>query len=230
MRALIRPLTRFYFRLWQPVYRRRYDRLVLETLDGVPLLMLPGVFNGVLLRTGAFLARTLTALPLAASGDVSVLDLGTGSGLGAVFAARRGFRVVGVDINPEAVRCARINVLLNHVEDRVEIRPGDLFTPVAGERFDFVLFNPPFYRGIPRNNLDYAWRGVDTFERFAAGLPAALKPGGRALIVLSSDGNGEEMLAALRAYACALEVVARRDLGNEVLTVYSVGCDEDHSL
>ena len=230
MRALIRPLTRFYFRLWQPVYRRRYDRLVLETLDGVPLLMLPGVFNGVLLRTGAFLARILTALPLAASGDVSVLDLGTGSGLGAVFAARRGFRVVGVDINPEAVRCARINVLLNQVEDRVEIRPGDLFAPVAGERFDFVLFNPPFYRGIPRNNLDYAWRGVDTFERFAAGLPAALKPGGRALIVLSSDGNGEEMLAALRAYACALEVVARRDLGNEVLTVYSVGCDEDHSL
>jgi len=230
MRALIRPLTRFYFRLWQPVYRRRYDRLVLETLDGVPLLMLPGVFNGVLLRTGAFLARTLTALPVTASGDVSVLDLGTGSGLGAVFAARRGFRVVGVDINPEAVRCARINVLLNHVEDRVEIRPGDLFAPVAGERFDFVLFNPPFYRGIPRNNLDYAWRGVDTFERFAAGLPAALKPGGRALIVLSSDGNGEEMLAALRAYACALEVVARRDLGNEVLTVYSVGCDEDHSL
>jgi len=199
--------------------------------------MLPGVFNGVLLRTGAFLAQTLTTLPLAASGDVSALDLGTGSGLGAVFAARRGFRVVGVDINPEAVRCARINVLLNRVEDRVEIRLGDLFAPVAGERFDLVLFNPPFYQGAPRHDLDYAWRGTDIFERFAAGLPAALKPGGRALVVLSSDGRGEELLAALRAHPrvgraspSALEVVARRDLGNEVLTVYSVSSDEDHSL
>ena len=78
---------------------------------------------------------------------MAVLDMGTGSGIAAIAAARRGARVVAVDISTEAVRCARINVLLNRVDDRVEIRCGDLFEPVQGERFDLVLFNPPFYAG-----------------------------------------------------------------------------------
>ena len=57
--------------------------------------------------------------PLIPPGSI-VLDMGTGSGVGAVFAARNAARVVAVDVNPEAVRCARINVLLHHIEDRVD--------------------------------------------------------------------------------------------------------------
>jgi release factor glutamine methyltransferase len=148
--------------------------------------------------------------------------MGTGSGVGAVFAARAGYRVLAVDINPEAVRCASMNVLLNRLEAQVEVRQGDLFAPVADERFDLVLFNPPFYRGIPRGALDHAWRGLDVFERFAAGLPAALAPAGRALLVLSTDGDAAGMLRALEAQQLAHRVVARRDLGNEVLTLHEV--------
>ena len=62
--------------------------------------------------------------------------MGTGSGVGAVFAAQWARRVVAVDINPAAVRCARINALLNHVEDRVDVVEGDLFEPIGGQRFD----------------------------------------------------------------------------------------------
>ena len=97
----------------------------------------------------------------------SALDMGTGSGVGAIFAARRGYRVVAVDINPQAVRCARINTLLNRLEERIEVRRGDLFEPVRGERFDLVLFNPPFFVGEPRSDLDRAWRGREVLERFA---------------------------------------------------------------
>src|SRR5205823_1604642 len=111
---------------------------------------------------------------LAPGGPGRALDMGTGSGIGAVFAARAGYRVVGVDLNPEAVRCARINALMNRLEDRLEAREGDLFAPVAGERFDLILFNPPFFRGEPRDALDMAWRSVDVLERFAEGLPSAL--------------------------------------------------------
>ena len=79
-----------------------------------------------------------------------MLDLGTGSGVGAVFAAQWAGQVVAVDVNPAAVRCARINVLLHGVEDRVDVLQGDLFEPVAGERFDVILFNPPYFPGQPR--------------------------------------------------------------------------------
>jgi methylase of polypeptide subunit release factors len=220
----LRWLWRVWLRLRHQRLGRRHRRLVLERIDGVPIVVLPEVFNPVLFRTGAFLARTV---PPAAGGDgraaraPRALDLGTGSGIGAIFAARRGYDVIGVDVNPEAVRCARLNVLLNDLEGRVEIRSGDLFTPVAGEQFDLVLFNPPFYRGKPADPLDQAWRATDVIERFAAGLGQALRPGGEALVVLSTDGEWRAMLAALEAQGFQPRPIASRDFGNEVLTVYS---------
>jgi release factor glutamine methyltransferase len=152
--------------------------------------------------------------------------MGTGSGIGAIFAARRGYRVVAVDLNPEAVRCARINALLNGLEDRIEVRAGDLFEPVRGERFDLILFNPPFFRGRPSGLFDLAWRGVDILERFAAGLPACLAPGGRALILLSTDGDAGGMLRALAAEGLVVGIEARRHFGNEIMTIYSARMPE----
>ena len=99
---------------------------------------------------------------------------------------------------------------------------GDLFAPVAGLRFDLVLFNPPFFRGRPKSRRDMAWRGTDVMERFAAGLPLALVPDGRALVVLSTDGDAPGMIRAFKREGLAVEVVARRDFGNEIMTVYGV--------
>ena len=220
----LRPFWRLWLRLRHQTLGRRYRRLVLERIDGVPLVVLPDVFNPVLLRTGVFLARNLPQAVVAEGslvGPQRALDLGTGSGIGAIFAARRGYDVIGVDINPEAVRCARINVLLNKLEGRVEIRSGDLFMPVAGDQFDLVLFNPPFYRGIPVDALDQAWRATDVIERFATGLRQTLRPNGEALVVLSTDGEWQAMLAALEAHGFQTRPVASRDFGNEIVTVYS---------
>jgi methylase of polypeptide subunit release factors len=208
----------------RPLLERRIRRPVLERIDGVPLVVLPEVLNPVVFRSGAFLARTVAVSPLAAppSPGACALDMGTGSGVGAVFAARRGFRVIGVDLNPDAVRCARANVLLNGLEERIEIRHGDLFAPVAGERFDLVLWNPPFFRGEPRSRFDLAWRSTDVMERFAAGLPAALALGGLALVLLSTDGDAPGTVAALAAAGLELAIAARRHFGSEIMTVYSV--------
>ncbi len=221
-RSIAVALVRAWLTLRYRVLSRRYDRLTLEMIDGVPLVVLPQVFNPVLLRTGAFMARALMRLPLGNAASLAVLDMGTGSGVGAVFAARRGARVIAVDINAEAARCARINALLNHLDDRIEVRQGDLFAPVAGQKFDLVLFNPPFYRGAPSNNLDHAWRGLDVFERFAGGLAAMLNPGGQALLVLSSDGDCHELLDELVAAGFRSEIVEQKDLINEVLTIYAM--------
>jgi release factor glutamine methyltransferase len=221
--TLRRPLALLGDSLQRPFLRRRLGRVIVEHVDGVPLVVLPQVFNPVVFRTGAMLGRTVASSPLAEPRPGSrVLDLGSGSGVGAVFAARRGHRVVAVDLNPEAVRCVRINALLNGLEERIEARQGDLFAPAAGQAFDLVLFNPPFFRGDPRDPLDAAWRGNDVLERFAVGLPAALAPEGIALLLLSSHGDCEALLAALRDQGMGIETAARRDFGSEVLTAYAV--------
>lgn len=201
---------------------RRYGRLVIETIDGVPLVVLPDVFNPLLFRGGALLAGAIAGHPSVAAPGLSVLDLGCGSGVVSVFAARRGARVVAADINPSAVRCARLNALLNGVEAQVEAREGDLFAPVVGEQFDLIVFNPPFFRGRPQGALDHAWRGETVFERFAAGLAGHLRPGGRAWILLSTDGDGAELLALLSAQGFGLEVVVERRWWNEIMTIYAV--------
>jgi methylase of polypeptide subunit release factors len=222
-----REIWRAWLRLRHQVIGRRYRRLVLERVDGVPLVIFPDVFNPVLLRSGVFLARNLPA-PVPSSPPESMrpraLDIGTGSGIGAIFAARLGYQVVAVDLNPEAVRCARINVMLNHLDERVEIFLGDLFAPVAGQRFDLVVFNPPFFRGVPTDPLDQAWRATDVIERFAAGLGQVLRPGGQAHIVLSTDGEWHAMLEALASVGLAVQPTVGKDFGNEVLTVYAVTC------
>lgn len=216
---LIRPLWSRLLR-WRVglLYRHRHERPVLECVADRPILVLPTVFNPRLFRTGAFLAESLDSRLIPAG--AIVLDMGTGSGVGAIVAAAWAERVVGVDINAEAVRCARINALLNDVDACVDVRQGDLFEPVHGETFDVVLFNPPFFRGTPRDAFDYAWRSDDTVERFAAGLSAHLSPGGHALVILSTDGEAPAFLRSFRDNGFAVTAIAERDFVNEVLTVY----------
>jgi HemK-related putative methylase len=198
--------------------KRRYDDYRLERVLDMRIMVIPGVANPNLLRTGAFFASRIDARLIGAG--TSVLDMGTGSGVCALFAARHARRVVAVDISAAAVRCARLNAVLNHLDDRIDIRHGDLFTPLADERFDLVLFNPPFLLGDPKDDRDAAWRSSDAARRFAAGLGDHLEPGGTALLLLSSFGDACTFFESeLRAYGFGLDVFARRRFINETLTI-----------
>jgi methylase of polypeptide subunit release factors len=197
----------------------RYDRFRLERVLDMPILVIPTVANPKLLRTGAFFASQIDARMIRA--DTSVLDMGTGSGVCALAAARLTRRhVVAVDINSAAVRCARVNAVLNRLEERLEARHGDLFVPVARERFDVVLFNPPFLIGTPKDDRDAAWRSNDAARRFAAGLADHLTPGGAAYVLLSTFGDGCALFESeLRLRGFRLEAFARRRFINETLII-----------
>ncbi len=104
----------------------------------------------------------------------TVLDMGTGAGVQAVFAARRGAHVVATDIEPAAVANTRHNAQRLGVPDSVETRRGDLFAALRpGERFDVILFNIEY----PNSDADQTlWR---IHERFFADVKRFLRPTGR---------------------------------------------------
>jgi carbamoyltransferase len=80
---------------------------------------------------------------IASSAGRAALDLCTGSGVGALKAALAFDRVVGVDVNPQAINFARFNALLNDM-DNCSFEQGDLYGPVGDQRFDAITANPPF--------------------------------------------------------------------------------------
>lgn len=220
---------RLRFHLFQ---RHRYNRLTVETLAGKPFVILPGVFNPTLFFSSAFFVQTFS--PELIPPGATVLDMGTGSGVGAVLAAQwaaqgtaaqgSAGRVVAVDVNPAAVRCARINALLNGVDDRVEVRAGDLFAPVAGAQFDVVLFNPPYISGTAKNDLEKAFFSTGLATRFATELRTHLNPDGYALVILSDiDAPFEAaFLAALAQANFSRRIVRQKKLPTETLTIYQI--------
>ena len=217
MKHLTRLLLWLRFHLFQ---RHRFNRLVLEHVAGRPLLVLPQVFNPTLFLTSEFMVQALNEQLIPAG--TSLLDMGTGSGIGAIFAAQWAGRVTAVDINPAAARCARINVLLNQLEDKITVYEGDLFTPLAGQRFDVILFNPPYYRGTPTSPLDHAFRATDVVERFAAAATDYLAPAGHILLLLANTGDETAFLQTFRHHGYTPNPLAHRHLPGEQITLWQL--------
>lgn len=122
----------------------------------------------------------------------NVLDMGTGSGALAILAAETSDRVVAVDVNPTAVACAKLNCSRLDLDRKIEVREGDLFEPVAGnERFDLILFNPPFLEGKPKSLPDRAMFDEDysSLTQFFRSAPGFLTATGRVLICFGSVGD-----------------------------------------
>jgi release factor glutamine methyltransferase len=147
-----------------------------------------------------------------------VLDLGTGCGLLAILAAKAGGTVIATDINPSAIECARENAEAHGVSDRIYFRLGDLFEPVSGERFDLIVFNPPYLPVQPGEalgfSLDRAWEagpdGRAVIDVFLNELSGHLTPNGRAMFVQSSLADISKTLRRLETDGFRVEILRKK--------------------
>lgn len=73
--------------------------------------------------------------------DFSVLDIGCGSGVLAIAAARHGAKALAIEIDPRAAQIAAINARQNRVAQRVRVIAGDGARFIAGKQFDLVFAN-----------------------------------------------------------------------------------------
>ena len=125
------------------------------------------------------LAQATPRLPVA-----TALDIGTGCGVQALHLARHAARVVATDVSERALRFAATTAALSG--QQWELRAGSLLEPVATERFDLVVANPPFVVSAGAGGYDYRDSGLQgdaVCERLVTGLPAVLAPGGTAQLL-----------------------------------------------
>ena len=141
---------------------------------------------------GELLCQGLNGLVDDPDAVTSVLDLCTGSGCLAILAATAfpNARVDAVDLSPEALEVAHRNVAAYGLGDRVTLRQGDLFAPVAGRRYDLILTNPPYvdaegmaqlppeYAHEPALALGAGEEGLDVIVRIIDAAASHLEPAG----------------------------------------------------
>ena len=113
------------------------------------------------------------------------VDIGTGSGVHAVLAARHSQSVTAVDINPRALEFARFNACLNGLTN-LEFVLSDVFDAVAGT-CDLLVANPPYAPDDAARAGDNFWSGghdgMEILRRIVQALPTRLDPDGIAHIV-----------------------------------------------
>jgi methylase of polypeptide subunit release factors len=153
-------------------------------------LEVPGLPKKLTPHYGVYLpTRTDYVELLRKLGDVKgarCFDLGTGTGvLGLLLLQKGAASVVGTDVDPRAVACARENAKFFKVADRFTIEERSLF---PDGKADLVVCNPPWVPEPPKNRVDRAVFDEDSqvLLGFLDGLREHLNPGGRGALLLSN--------------------------------------------
>ncbi|MBN2251745.1 MAG: methyltransferase [Candidatus Altiarchaeota archaeon] len=165
----------------------------------------------------------LLAENLHAGKGETVLDIGTGTGIQAIVAARTAGEVVAVDINPKALEVARENAALNSAGN-IEFRLSDLFSAIGDdERFDLIVFNPPYLPACEKGLLERSWaggrKGSEVICRFIESVGKYLNDAGCVELLVSSLNNLPNVLEGFRAVGFEPEVMAGEKLWFEELYV-----------
>jgi len=144
-----------------------------------------------------------------------VLEIGTGTGIVAIFASTLTDKIVATDINFNAIELAEKNFELNGINN-IQLLLGNLFEPVENQKFDVILFNLPYLpteeSEILDDNLNYAFDGGldgrNVIDEFLNQLPNHLNPGGRVQLIQSSLSNIEETISNLKHLGFKVEITA----------------------
>jgi len=153
----------------------------------------------------------------------TVLEIGTGSGIQAITAAKAGASVTATDVNPHALKAAQESALNNEVN--IQFIKSDLFSSVKG-KYDLIINNPPY---LPEDRFDeivgtsqmYSGgpSGRDFIEKFISQAGKFLKLKGKVIIVISSLTGEREVMDLFQNYGFQPKVVARQKIPWESLLV-----------
>lgn len=169
-------------------------------------VIVPRSFIGELLMRGVLESEGLGLVP-EPEAIGRVLDLCTGSACLAIIAAGRfpNAEVDAVELSPDALEIASLNVADYHLEDRVHLVEGDLFAPLKGQRYDLIIANPPYvtaeevasfppeYGAEPQMAHIAGIDGLDVTRRILAEARAHLNPDGA---LICEVGTGRDALEA----------------------------------
>ena len=221
------PFRRFlrrsiHFLSYHFVLKRR--RVQTTRSAGFTLKVRPTVFHPKWFLSSEYFAAFLDGLNLSGK---TVADVGAGSGVLALAAARAGAaHVLALDINPNAVLSAAENARANGFGDRVTSACMDLLADLPHEPlFDVILSSPPKHAGAPRDLADQGWHAGPGHRNVAALFAQArerLKPDGRFYLMLSSDSDLDLFSRLIRDSGFRARLAVERSFYFESMLLYEL--------
>ena len=149
----------------------------------------------------------------------TALDLGTGCGVQSLHLSRHATKVIATDVNARALELASLTAALN--QRAIELRAGSLYEPLAGERFDLIVSNPPFVMSPPSDSaalLAYRetnFEGDSLVEALVRGSADHLSTGGSLQLLTNwaiLDEPWQERLRSWVPAGCDAWVIERERL------------------
>jgi release factor glutamine methyltransferase len=198
------------------------QRTRITQVAGFRLIVRPTVFHPRYFLSSECFAEFITRLDLTGK---RVIDVGTGSGILALAAARAGAEsVIAADINPNAALTAVENARTNGVSDRVSAVCSNLLSALAPRPlFDVILSSPPKHAGPPRDLADRGWHAGPHYRDIAALFDESrdrLRPGGRLYVMISSDSDLDLFSALISRAGFQARLVAERSILIESFLIY----------
>ena len=158
MRAVLKHIVAHTYK---PLLEKYLSKTRTYQYEDIRLEVAPEVFHPGFFFSTHVLLKYIRKLPL--EGKL-FLELGCGSGLISIYAAKKGASVTATDINKIALQFLAKNSRFNNTALR--IIESDLFRDIPGQPFDIIAINPPFYKKQPRTARDYAWHCGENGEFF----------------------------------------------------------------
>jgi release factor glutamine methyltransferase len=220
LRRLMRGFIHFFS--YHVILSRRNIRTVRAA--GFQLRVRPTVFHPRFFLSSEYFAEFLDGLDLSGK---TVADIGTGTGILALAAARAGAtNVLALDINPNAARSAQDNARANGLGERVKAACMDLLTALpARPLFDVILSSPPKHAGEPRDLTDRGWHAGPHYRDVAALFQQArerLTHNGCLYVMLSSDSDLDLLGRLIKEAGLRAKLAYERSFYIESMILYEL--------
>ncbi len=150
-------------RTYKPLLVRYLSKTRMYSCDGVRIAIAPEVFHPGFFFSTQLLLQYIKKIPLRGK---NFLELGCGSGLISIIAAKSDAIVTATDINPVAVEFLKENSIQNN--GKLQVLQSDLFKNIPAQQFDIIAINPPYYKKQPVTAKDHAWFCGENGEYFSA--------------------------------------------------------------